>query len=82
MSAKDYVERVWRALHETRKSHIDPSEFVVHVARDVWADLKIENPFKVTVFDLDGETRVFGLPMQEDPALEPGSIVLRYEVTA
>lgn len=82
MSPDEFVSRIWNARCSLmRLRAVELADAVVHISREDWMNVRREklrwqgdlDPYNATVL---------GLPFKPDDKLQPGRIVLRWEVDA
>ena len=82
----DYGRRLFAAVHELRRAGArDVHVFHLRLHPSTWEDMVIRatgaSGWQAS-FDLGPSPRAYGFAVVEDLAIEPGQLVLRYEVVA
>ena len=76
-------ERVWYALRVLHAERRDAREYVAYVDPAGWAAMRREAIAGPPTTGWDGVAwRLFGMPIEVDPRLPRGRVVLRHEVEA
>lgn len=85
MTWDEFQQRIYVARHEIHRTGRPFEGAVVHIHPKSWAEMRIsEHPYnRIVAHSIDGATlEMIGLPLHVDPSLEPGQIILRWEVAA